>query len=230
MQEVASNITNSAHAATEANEQTAEGNRVVKQTIDEINRLAIQVEDSTRVINEVEKHSEAISSVLDVIKGIAEQTNLLALNAAIEAARAGDQGRGFAVVADEVRTLAGRTQESTEEINEMIEKLQTGSRHAVEKMEESRKQTKSAVVYALQSGVALKSIAKAVDDINQMSIEIASAAEEQSLVSEEINRNIVSINDMSNQTTKGALQTAIASDELALMASNLHGLIAQFKV
>ncbi|HEB56551.1 MAG TPA: methyl-accepting chemotaxis protein, partial [Gammaproteobacteria bacterium] len=230
VQEVAANIANTASSANEANEQTAEGNRVVKQTIDEINKLAAQVEDSAKTINEVEQHSEAINSVLDVIKGIAEQTNLLALNAAIEAARAGEQGRGFAVVADEVRTLAGRTQQSTEEINEMIEKLQSGSSQAVEVMSRSLEQTKLAVDYASQSGSALQTIAQAVNEINQMSAQIASAAEEQSSVSEEINSNIVSINDMSNQTAEGAAQTSTASAELARMSSDLQGLVAQFKV
>lgn len=229
VQEVAANISSTATAATEANEQTAEGNRVVQRTMDEIDALAKQIDISAQTINEVEKHSEAINSVLDVIKGIAEQTNLLALNAAIEAARAGEQGRGFAVVADEVRTLAGRTQESTEEINSMIEKLQSGSRQAVEVMNKSLAQTESAVDYASQSGLALKTIASAVEKINQMSAQIASAAEEQSSVSEEINRNIVSINDMSNQTADGAAQTSTASDELAQMAGNLQGLVAHFK-
>ena len=230
VQEVASNITQTADSAREADDHTQEGARVVQQAVDKINTLAQQIESSAQTIAEVEQNSEAISAVLEVIRGIAEQTNLLALNAAIEAARAGEQGRGFAVVADEVRTLAGRTQESTEEINEMIEKLQEGSRRAVEVMEQSREQSQSAVEYAARSGEALRTISDAVQQINQMSAQIASAAEQQRAVSEEINRNIVAINDMSSQTAAGAEETAGASQELARMATELQDMARQFKV
>lgn len=230
VQEVASNITHTARSANEANEKTNEGTEVVQQAIDQINLLAGQIETSAHAISEVDQQSEAISSVLDVIKGIAEQTNLLALNAAIEAARAGEQGRGFAVVADEVRTLAGRTQQSTEEINSIIGKLQNGSRRAVEVMEQSRKQSKSAVDYAIRSGEALAMIATSVGEINQMSAQIASAAEEQGVVSEEVNRNIVKINDMSAETATGATQTAQASQDLAKMAIQLKNIVERFKI
>jgi methyl-accepting chemotaxis protein len=227
--EVASNIAHTATAASEANEQTVGGSRVVNQSIEQINQLAKQIDTSSQAITEVEQYSDAISSVLDVIKGVAEQTNLLALNAAIEAARAGEQGRGFAVVADEVRTLAGRTQQSTEEINETIDKLQAGSHQAVTAMEQSRKEMQSAVEYATQTGEALDAIAAAVGKIDEMSTQIASASEEQGAVSEEINKNITRINDMSSQTAAGAEDTATASGDLSRMASELQGLVAQFK-
>ncbi|MEJ2618647.1 MAG: methyl-accepting chemotaxis protein [Candidatus Thiodiazotropha sp.] len=230
VQDVAVNINHTANAADQANEQTRQGSQIVQRAINQINRLADQVENSSQTINELENHSEAINTVLDVIKGIADQTNLLALNAAIEAARAGEQGRGFAVVADEVRTLAGRTRESTDEINEMIEKLQTGSREAVTVMSHSRDEAKSAVDLATQTGTALSTITEAVGKINEMSTQIASAAEEQGTVAEEINRNIVKINDMSNQTADGASETATASKNLAHMATELQGIVASFKV
>jgi methyl-accepting chemotaxis protein len=227
--EVAANIAHTATAASEANEQTIGGSRVVNQSIEQINQLAKQIDTSSQAISEVEQYSDAISSVLDVIKGVAEQTNLLALNAAIEAARAGEQGRGFAVVADEVRTLAGRTQQSTEEINETIEKLQAGSHLAVTAMEQSRKEMESAVAYATQTGEALDAIANAVGKIDEMATQIASASEEQGSVSEEINRNITRINDMSSQTAAGSEDTATASEDLSRMAAELQELVGQFK-
>ncbi|VAX14184.1 Methyl-accepting chemotaxis sensor/transducer protein [hydrothermal vent metagenome] len=228
VQEVAGNINNTAMAASEANQYTDNGSRVVKQAVEQINKLADQIEHASQTIHDLEQHSKDISSVMDVITGIAEQTNLLALNAAIEAARAGEQGRGFAVVADEVRTLAGRTQESTKDINQMIEKLQGGSRQAVLVMEQSREQARAAVEHASESGNAFSTIADAVRRINDMSTQIASAAEEQGAVSEEINHNIVQINNMANQTASGAEETSVASKDLARMASELQGLVAQF--
>jgi methyl-accepting chemotaxis protein len=228
--DVAVNINHTASAADDAYEQTQQGSQIVQRAINQINKLAEQVESSSRTINDLEQHSEAINTVLDVIKGIADQTNLLALNAAIEAARAGEQGRGFAVVADEVRTLAGRTRQSTDEINEMIEKLQSGSRQAVTVMDQSREEAKSAVDFATQTGTALTTITQAVEKINEMSTQIASAAEEQGSVAEEINRNIVKINDMSNQTANGAHETSEASQNLAHMATELQRVVSRFTV
>jgi len=228
--EVASNIAHAANAAQEANDETSTGQQVVDKTINQIQGLATHIENAAETIHELEKDSQNINTVLDVIKGIAEQTNLLALNAAIEAARAGEQGRGFAVVADEVRTLASRTQESTNEINQMIEKLQAGAQHAVEGMDNSRKQARSAVEQAASAGTTLNTIAQAVERIDQMSTQIASAAEEQGAVSEEVNRNIVRISDLANHSADGAENTATASLELAHLANELEGLIEHFKV
>jgi len=230
VQEVSSSISNTALAANEADKEATQGNVTVNKTVVAIQALAKQIEDASSAIHQVEKDSESINTIIDVIKGIAEQTNLLALNAAIEAARAGEQGRGFAVVADEVRTLAGRTQQSTEEINGMIERLQSGSQKAVIVMQQSQEQAQVVVDQASQAGVSLGSIANAVTRINEMSTHIASAAEEQSAVSEEINRNIVHINEVAGQTAVGAEQTAQSSQELSEMAASLQGLVNQFKV
>jgi len=230
VQEVAGNITHTATAAQEANQESANGQQVVGDAIEQIRTLAEHIEGAAGSIQQLEQDSEAISTVVDVIKGVAEQTNLLALNAAIEAARAGDQGRGFAVVADEVRTLASRTQESTDEINQMIEKLQQGSRHAVETMDQSREQARAAVDQATLCGESLSVIATAVARIDDMSTQIASAAEEQGVVAEEVNRNIVRISDMAGEAVEDAQQTSSASLELERLAGELTGIFGQFKV
>ena len=230
VQEVAGNITHTATAAQEANQESSNGQQVVGDAIEQIRTLADQIEVAAGTIEQLEQDSEAITTVVDVIKGVAEQTNLLALNAAIEAARAGDQGRGFAVVADEVRTLASRTQQSTDEINQMIEKLQQGSRHAVETMEQSREQARAAVNQATLAGESLGIIATAVARIDDMSTQIASAAEEQGVVAEEVNRNIVRISDMAGEAAEGAQETAAASQELEGLAGKLTTIFGQFKV
>ncbi len=230
VQEVAKNVADTANAANGANEETQAGQRVVNETVAAIQGLAGEIESAAEVIQTVEKDSDSISAVLDVIRGIAEQTNLLALNAAIEAARAGEQGRGFAVVADEVRTLAGRTQESTQEINSMIERLQSGSKKAVMVMNSSREQAQSVVEKAQHAGESLKIISTSVERINDMSSQIASAAEEQHAVTEEINQNIVSISNMAAQTSAGASQTSQSSEELAHLATELQTIVQQFKV
>ncbi len=228
--EVAQNTASAAELTQTADSEANNGRTVVSQTIDSINQLAGEMQSSSEVIQDLETQSESIGTVLDVIRGIAEQTNLLALNAAIEAARAGEQGRGFAVVADEVRTLASRTQESTEEINDMIGKLQAGARNAVAAMTQGTAQTDKSVEQAVQAGAALDQISTAVSTIHDMNTQIASAAEEQSSVSEEINRNIVNIRDIAESTVEGASQTAQSSAAMSQVASELISLVNEFKV
>ncbi len=230
VQEVARNAEQAAHAAQQADEAAHSGKQVVMQGIAAIDTLAREVEQAAQVIQKLETESAGIGAVVDVIRGIAEQTNLLALNAAIEAARAGEQGRGFAVVADEVRTLASRTQQSTKEIQQMIQRLQTGASEAVQVMMQSRSQAQSSVQQAARTGESLEAITRAVENITGMNTQIASAAEEQSAVAEEINRNIVNISQVGNQTAAAAQQTAAASDELARLAAQLQSLVRQFRV
>ena len=230
VQEVANNAESAAEATRNADTEANNGRSVVNQTIQSINVLSNEMQQASSVIKQLEDDSESIGSVLDVIRGIAEQTNLLALNAAIEAARAGEQGRGFAVVADEVRTLASRTQDSTQEIQAMIEKLQQGARNAVKVMDEGNKQTEKTVSQAAEAGSTLESIATAVNHITQMNEQIASAAEEQSSVAEEINRNVVNVRDIAEQTVNNASKTAENSVSLKGVASQLQSLVSEFKV
>ncbi len=228
--DVAKSAASGADAARSADAETANGSKVVQETIVTIDALAERVNGAADVIDGLEQESENIGAVLEVIQGIAEQTNLLALNAAIEAARAGEQGRGFAVVADEVRMLAGRTQESTQEINDIIDKLQTQSKQAVVVMEEGKKQAVESVEKSKQTGQVLQDIAKKVSEIDAMNAQIASAAEEQSYVAEEVNRNIVNISSVSEQNATGVDQISSASNELAMLSNNVQMMLSQFKV
>jgi len=229
IQEVARNAAEAANAATTALAQTEKGQGVVQSTIDSIGGLASEIDRAASVINELEAQSVNIGSVLDVIRGIAEQTNLLALNAAIEAARAGEQGRGFAVVADEVRTLASRTQESTEEIQGMIESLQAGSQQAVKVMQQSNVQAQTTVDQASEAGGALSDISSSVTTINDMNMQIANAAEEQGLVSEEVNRNVIRMNDEQGRVSESSAQISRAGEDLAQLAAQLQQLVQQFR-
>jgi len=230
VQEVARSAEQAANAAHDADQAAKSGAVIASEAMSGIDKLVGEVEKSAAVIGDLETESENIGAVLDVIKGIAEQTNLLALNAAIEAARAGEQGRGFAVVADEVRTLASRTQQSTQEIHAMIERLQSGASNAVRVMERARQQGKHGVEQVERTAESLASIAAAVGTINDMNTQIASAAEEQSAVAEEINRNVVNISQVSAQSAQGSEQTALASTELARLASEMQTLVARFKI
>jgi methyl-accepting chemotaxis protein len=230
VQEVARHAEEAASAALAADKDANNGRAIVKKTIDSINVLSGDIHNATSVIQKLQSESNEIGSVLDVIRGIAEQTNLLALNAAIEAARAGEQGRGFAVVADEVRTLASRTQQSTQDIQKMIEKLQSGADDAVKTMEHSLSQVSSSVEQANQTGNSLDTITTAVSTINQMNVHIASAAEQQRLVAEEINRNIENISQISEKSASAARETSSASEELQNWTLRLNNLIDHFRI
>ena len=194
-----------------------------------MDKLASEIKQTGTVINKLEEDGVKIGAVLDVIRSIAEQTNLLALNAAIEAARAGEQGRGFAVVADEVRTLASRTQESTQEIQHMIESLQSGTAAAVIAMDSSRAQAQIGIEKISTAGDALMTITSGIEHINDMNTQIASASEEQNAVSEEINKNAVKISQIAETSANNSAQAQIASGELSRLAVDLQGMVSQFK-
>lgn len=224
VQEVASNAQNAADAAGSADDETSSGQRLVANTSQSITELEREIGKAAQVIHELEDQSREISKVLDVIRGIAEQTNLLALNAAIEAARAGEQGRGFAVVADEVRSLAGRTQQSTTDIQSMISTLQDRARSAVTVMEKSSKQAHQSVAHAQDAATALQGIGLRVNEITDMNAQIATAVEQQGAVSEDINRSINSIRDTANanaQTSAVNFERAVSVAELSKALSEL---------
>ena len=230
VQAVSRNAAEAANAASLAHTEANQGKQVMGDTSHAIDALAGEVERAGSVIEQLAQDSNAISMVLDVIRGIAEQTNLLALNAAIEAARAGEQGRGFAVVADEVRTLAERTQQSTEEIQQMIQNLQKGAKDAVNVMLQGKDQATLSVDQAAKAGASLDNITRLVNDITDMCTQIATAAQQQDKVSSEVGRNVGNISELASMTAKDAGGVASANDELAKMAENLHGLVQQFKI
>lgn len=230
VQEVAKNAERASNSAASADKEATIGNKVVSETIVAINSLAEEVESSAGVIESVKTNSQNIGSVLDVIKGIAEQTNLLALNAAIEAARAGEQGRGFAVVADEVRTLAKRTQESTAEIENLVEALQSSADQAVNVMTQSRDLAQSTVGQAHNAGESLSAITTAVATISSMNTQIASAALQQGTVADEINRSISNISNISERTAQSANQAALSTTDLSKLGQELQTLMSRFKV
>jgi methyl-accepting chemotaxis protein len=228
--EVAKSAASAADASEQADIAAANGKQVVMDSVTMIERLSQEMQESVDSMHQLAKHSEEIGSVVDVIQGISEQTNLLALNAAIEAARAGEQGRGFAVVADEVRTLASRTKESTLEILQTIQRLQQGSRDSTQRLEAGANNALSTLDKACEAGDALTQIKASVDQITAMNAQIATAAEEQSLVTEEINANISSISEISNQNAVGAEQSSAATQELAELAEVLRNEIEHYRL
>lgn len=220
--EVARNTEEAALAAGEANDNSANGKMVVGKVRDSISQLMTEVENTADAITNLEDKSNDIQSIMGVIHGIADQTNLLALNAAIEAARAGEQGRGFAVVADEVRTLAGRTQDATEEINKVIEELRSGINRAVHVMNKGRKQAYDAIEQSDEAGKSLEAISGSVTKISDMNTQIATAATEQSAVAEEMNRNVVNISQMTVATVDTAHYNSDAGKRLAKLSTEMQ--------
>ncbi|PXX75601.1 methyl-accepting chemotaxis protein [Pseudomonas sp. LAMO17WK12:I10] len=230
VEEVASNAVATSEASRQSDLIAQHGREQVRQTVQSIESLADDVTASASQVEELAQKVYGISKVLDVIRSVAEQTNLLALNAAIEAARAGDAGRGFAVVADEVRALAHRTQQSTQEIEQMIGGIQLGTEQAVSSMQQSNSRARSTLELAKAAGAALEEIAGAITLINERNTVIASASEEQAAVAREVDRNLMNIRDLAMQTSAGANQTSAASQELSRLAVDLNTLVARFSV
>ena len=228
-QEVARHAERASVAANEADQQAGAGEQVVTQAVEQIGNLASEMALSGRAMLTLQQESQKIASVLDVIKSVSQQTNLLALNAAIEAARAGTAGQGFAVVADEVRSLAQRTQESAEEIEGLILGLHNGTQQVADIMDSSRNLTDNSVALTRDAGEALAAIARTVAVIQEMNPQIAAAAEQQSAVAEEINRSVLKVRDVSEQTAAASEETAAASVQLTRLSVDLQTLVGKFK-
>ncbi|MEZ9626849.1 methyl-accepting chemotaxis protein [Aliivibrio fischeri] len=228
--EVANNTETASTSALEASEEAKQGNQDVQSNIEQIQIVSRDIEQAGELVEELERESNNISVVVEVIRGIADQTNLLALNAAIEAARAGEQGRGFAVVADEVRSLAGRTQSSTSEIVEIIEKLQASAAHAKSATDQSCSKIRVCVEQSVQTGNSIQMIEETMMKVTDTSIQIASACSQQDSVTEELGRNIQSMSLSASEVALGAEQTAQSSVELAQLASTLQQSLSRFKV
>jgi len=227
---VSNNANSASEAANEADKAAKDGRDIVTKTVASINGLAEEVERAGEVIRKLEADTGNVGTILDVIKGIAEQTNLLALNAAIEAARAGEQGRGFAVVADEVRTLASRTQDSTQEIQKVIEELQKAARSAVDVMGQSKQRAQASVEHAAQTGESLAAITERVSAITEMNRQIASAAEEQERAAYSIKENVLGIKETSETAMRSIQKVEEASLSLVDISGNLQRVTGEFKV
>jgi methyl-accepting chemotaxis protein len=230
VEEVARNAVSTSDATRQSSESAHVGQERVSETVNAISALASDVQTTGGLVQSLANQSQDIGKVLDVIRAIAEQTNLLALNAAIEAARAGESGRGFAVVADEVRALAYRTQQSTQEIEQMVQGMRTGSTQALDSMQASSSRAASTLALAERAGEALQTITASVHQIHERNLVIASAAEEQAQVAREVDRNLVNIRDLSVRSAAGADQTSASSHELSQLANSLRTMVQRFQV
>ncbi|WP_460089007.1 methyl-accepting chemotaxis protein [Pseudomonas sp. S2_E02] len=230
VEEVARNAVSTSDATRQSSESAHLGQVRVSETATAINALASDVQQTGELVQSLANQSQDIGKVLDVIRAIAEQTNLLALNAAIEAARAGESGRGFAVVADEVRALAYRTQQSTQEIEQMVQGMRSGSSLALDSMQASTARATTTLALAERAGEALQTITASVHEIHERNLVIASAAEEQAQVAREVDRNLVNIRDLSLRSAAGADQTSASSHELSQLANALQGMVRRFQL
>ncbi|WP_032868446.1 methyl-accepting chemotaxis protein [Pseudomonas sp. PAMC 26793] len=230
VEEVARNAVSASQSTQDSQRSAKVGQERVTQTIASIEKLSATVQQTGLEVEGLARQAQDIAKVVEVIRSIAEQTNLLALNAAIEAARAGEQGRGFAVVADEVRALAHRTQTSTQEIEQMIAKIQTCSSEAVSSMALNRSEAVDSLKIAHEAGLAITQITEAISDINEKNLLIATASEEQAHVARSVDQNLISIRDLSIQSSSAAGQTSIASHELSKLAVDLKQIVSKFAV
>lgn len=230
IQQVAANTHEAAEAAQNANTNAQSGARIVQETISQLDQLSKGVDETMTVISQLESETLSIGSVLDVIRGISEQTNLLALNAAIEAARAGEHGRGFAVVADEVRTLASRTNQSTQDIQQMIERLQEKSKAAVSTMERSHSQLQQGVESATEAGSSLQVIASAVQNISNLNQMISTESEQQGTAISRIHQNMDRITEVSDSAVASTSSVMQSGEELSSISQELRGIISEYRI